>query len=63
MMNVYNLSGQKIRSLVSGSLSAGDHAAVWNGKDENGNSVASGVYIVKLTMGGITAAQRMTFVK
>ena len=62
-MDIYNLSGQKVHSLVSGDFSAGAHSAVWNGRDDKGIKASSGVYFARLTMGGITASQRMTFVK
>ena len=62
-MDIYNLSGQKVRSLVSGHFSTGVHSTVWNGKDDKGITASSGVYFARLTVGGITASQRMTFVK
>ena len=62
-VDIHALSGQKVRSLVSQSLRAGTHSVVWNGRDDRGKAAASGVYLVRLTMGGITASQQMTLVK
>ena len=62
-MDIYNLSGQKVRSLLSGNFSAGAHSTVWNGRNDKGITASSGVYFARLTVGGITASQRMTLVK
>jgi ligand-binding sensor domain-containing protein len=62
-LDIYNLHGQKIRSLISRTLNAGSHSAVWDGKDERAMTAASGVYIVRLSTGAITASQRMTLVR
>ena len=45
---VYDLSGQKVRTLVEGKMGAGEHRAVWDGKDEANRRVASGVYFFYL---------------
>jgi hypothetical protein len=47
-LNIYNLRGRKIKTLFSENLSAGTHAFIWNGKNDNGISVGSGIYFVKL---------------
>ncbi len=45
---VYNLLGQRIRTLVSGSVPAGEHAAVWDGRDDSGSPSGAGVYLYRL---------------
>ncbi|MHB9028901.1 MAG: FlgD immunoglobulin-like domain containing protein [Candidatus Latescibacterota bacterium] len=45
---VYSISGQKVRELVSGQMSAGKHSVIWDGKDEHGKAVSSGIYIARL---------------
>jgi len=50
-LDVYNISGQKIKGLISGYKTSGFYKAVWNGKDEKGKDVSSGVYIAKLMAG------------
>jgi len=60
---VYALTGQRVRTLVDGELAGGIHAAVWNGRDEDGRKVASGVYLLKLEMGGYQAMRKMLLVR
>jgi hypothetical protein len=47
-LTVWNLLGQRVRTLVDGTLPAGRHAYVWEGRDEGGRPVASGVYFYRL---------------
>ena len=62
-MNVYNVAGQKVATLLDGTMSAGHHTVVWNGTNADGLAASSGVYFVTLNMKGLTAAQRMTLVR
>jgi len=43
-LNVYNIKGEKIKTLVSETLIAGEHHIVWNGTDNNNSNVSSGIY-------------------
>ena len=47
-LEIYNVLGQKVNTLLSGPLAAGFHTAVWNGRDLAGRPVASGVYFYRL---------------
>ncbi|MCB5246763.1 MAG: T9SS type A sorting domain-containing protein, partial [Candidatus Cloacimonetes bacterium] len=60
---VYNLKGQKVKSLVSQALPAGDHSVVWNGRDELGQPVASGIYHCRLSYAGQTVLRKMVLAK
>ena len=60
---VYNLKGQKLKSLVSQTLPAGDHSVVWNGRDEQGQPVASGIYFCRLSYAGQTVMRKMVLAK
>jgi len=60
---IYNLLGQQIRSLVKETLDAGFHSIVWDGKNQLGHQVASGVYIYRLQSGDFTTARRMMLLK
>ena len=54
---IYDLQGRLIRRLVDQSLAAGRHTAVWEGRDDSGRSVASGIYFARLEAesgGGMT---------
>ncbi|PKN74034.1 MAG: Gingipain R [Candidatus Cloacimonetes bacterium HGW-Cloacimonetes-3] len=62
-LSVYNLKGQLIRNLVNNSLASGAHNIVWNGKDENGNSVASGIYLYRMETTNYSATQKMMLMK
>jgi len=56
--SIYNIKGQKIRSLLSDQIEAGEHSIVWNGDDKNNNPVSSGIYYYKLDVNGKTKAVR-----
>ncbi len=61
---VYDLKGSLVRTLEAGQLlAAGSHEAVWNGRDNTGQSVAGGVYLYRLKAGSFSASQRMTLIK
>jgi hypothetical protein len=60
---IYDIAGRKVRDLASGSLPAGFHSVTWDGRDTNGKSVSSGVYISRLTQGERTVSRRMTLMK
>lgn len=53
-LSIFNIKGQKIKTLVNTSFTRGDHSIVWKGDDENRNPVSSGVYIYKLYINGKT---------
>lgn len=55
---IYNTLGQKIRTLISGDVQPGIHSVIWNGKDDQGEQVASGIYLYRLKSGN-----RMTLTK
>ncbi len=62
-LTVYNLAGQKVRELVSGTMSEGVHSVVWNGLSDSGLPVSAGVYMSRLTMGDAVTTGRMILVK
>ncbi|MBC8385356.1 MAG: T9SS type A sorting domain-containing protein, partial [Candidatus Cloacimonetes bacterium] len=51
-INVYNIIGQKVRALMDQKLNNGYHTHFWDGKNENGLSVKSGVYFCGIKIGG-----------
>jgi len=55
-LDIYNIKGQKIRSLLTDQIIAGEHSIVWNGKNASGKKVSSGVYLYKLIVNGKTEA-------
>ncbi len=67
-VTIYNLRGELVRQLDLGLQEAGyyvekSRAAYWDGTNEDGESVASGVYFLKLDAGEFTASKRMVVVK
>ena len=62
-ISLYNVAGQKVRELLSGSIKAGVHTVVWDGRDDSGLAVSAGVYIVKMTMGSSVTAKSIMLVK
>ena len=48
-LSVFNLLGQEIRTLVSGERQPGAYSVTWDGRDDFGKAVASGLYIYKMT--------------
>jgi photosystem II stability/assembly factor-like uncharacterized protein len=47
-INIYNLLGQKVRTLANRQMFAGEHTVKWDGRDDAGREVASGIYIYRL---------------
>ncbi|MDD3103297.1 MAG: C25 family cysteine peptidase [Candidatus Cloacimonetes bacterium] len=62
-LNIYNLKGQLVKSLVNSELSAGNHQISWNGKDERGASVASGIYLYRMESPDFKATNKMMLMK
>lgn len=56
---VYNLAGQLVRTLRQAQQSAGKYKLSWDGKDERGNNVATGVYLYRLYAGEFSATKKM----
>ncbi|MBD3291224.1 T9SS type A sorting domain-containing protein [candidate division KSB1 bacterium] len=62
-LDIYNLLGEKVKSLVSQTQSAGYHSIYWNGMDDNGNVVPTGIYVYRLQAGRYIATKRMVLMK
>ena len=62
-LEVFNIKGQKIRTLVDAVHNEGKHSIVWNGRDDFSREVASGVYFYRLTAGGKTSRRKMLLLK
>lgn len=60
---VYNLGGQRIRTWLVAGAPAGDHAFTWDGRDDDGHEVASGVYLVRLQWGQAQTWRRAVLVR
>ncbi len=62
-LTVFNQQGQKVVSLVRGQRNAGYHKVNWNGKNETGRAVASGIYLYRLDAGGFVVTQKMLLLR
>jgi hypothetical protein len=60
---VYNITGQKVRTLVSGGMPAGYHTARWDGRDQTGKRVSAGVYLYRLTSPGYSRTNKLTILR
>ena len=62
-LDIYNILGQKVKSLVNGELNAGWHAVSWDGTNNAGEQMASGVYIYKLNTPNFEHTRKMSLTK
>ena len=62
-LTIYNVLGQKVRTLVDEFKLPGEHRVIWDGKDEKGNPVSSGVYFYKLKVGDFSQVKKMLLIK
>ncbi len=60
---IYNVLGQKVRTFHLGAVSSGTHRLVWNGRNQTGNVVTSGVYFYRLKVGQYVQMRRMLLMK
>jgi len=63
ILNIYNAKGQLVKTLFDGSLPRGEHSFDWDGKDHNGNSVASGMYFYTAQNDKGTQSRKMMLMK
>jgi hypothetical protein len=62
-ITVFNLLGQKVKTVLSGSLESGRHSVYWDGTDHDGTTVASGVYIYQVRTEHDSATRKMILLK
>ena len=62
-LSIYNMLGQKVRTLTTGSKVAGTHVLRWDGRDESGSSVSTGIYLYTLTDGSTSITKKMALMK
>ncbi|MBT3345867.1 MAG: hypothetical protein HN712_16940 [Gemmatimonadetes bacterium] len=62
-LEIYNVLGQRIRTLVEGPMSAGFHTLVWNGRDDVGRHVGAGLYFTLLETESIRHTRKMSLLK
>lgn len=62
-LKVYNLTGQEVATLFDGQMSAGVHTVKWNGRDNSGREVSTGVYLYRLQADDFVAVKKMMLLK
>jgi hypothetical protein len=62
-INIYNILGQRVRTLVDKVIDKGYRNVFWDGKDNNGKVMSSGVYIYMLKVGDKVMTKKLTLIK
>ncbi|MDP8232616.1 MAG: M6 family metalloprotease domain-containing protein [Candidatus Zophobacter franzmannii] len=62
-LGIYNLRGQKVKTLVNELIPQGSHSVIWDGENDEGNTISSGVYFYKLQAGSYTKTKKMILLK
>jgi len=63
LLTLHDVAGRCVRTLVDGHRAAGDYRAVWDGRDDRGYSVASGVYFCRAEIGEWRETEKVVFVR
>lgn len=62
-LEIFDLRGKRVRTLIATAQPAGRHEAAWNGQDDSGQSVASGTYVARLVAGEARFAGKLVLLK
>tara|TARA_Y100000591_G_scaffold25823_1_gene19032 strand:- start:18 stop:956 length:939 start_codon:yes stop_codon:yes gene_type:complete len=62
-LNIYNILGKKVSTLLNNVVNPGKHIIEWNAKDNEGNPVASGIYFYELSSPSFTARKKMLLIR
>jgi flagellar hook assembly protein FlgD len=63
MIEIFDLMGRKIRTLVKAQQSPGNYGIAWDGRNDNGQLVPSGIYIYQLRADDFTQSMKMVFIR
>lgn len=62
-LDIYNIKGQKVKTIIDEYREVGNHSVVWNGRDDNKQEVASGIYLYKIRNGRFSSTKKMILLK
>jgi hypothetical protein len=62
-IEVFNIKGEKVAVLRDEVIKPGNYSVTWNGRDENGNPVSSGVYFYKMKASKFVSTKKMILIK
>ncbi len=60
---LYDICGRQVRTLTDQNLPAGWHSTVWDGKDDQGRAVSTGVYFYRLNFEGTALTRKITLIR
>jgi hypothetical protein len=60
---IYNLAGQKVKTLIDGEMETGTHHVYWNGLDERGTQAPSGIYFARLALGNTFQTRKLVVLR
>jgi len=63
VLDVYNVAGRKVASVIDGELPTGRHTVTWDGVDSAGQKVSAGIYFYRLTAGENESTRKMILLK
>ena len=63
ILKIYNLHGQEIKTLVDEIQTPNNYVVSWDGSDNNGNQVSSGVYLYQLKAGAFSQIKKMSLIR
>ena len=62
-LDIYNVKGQKVKTLLNKEMEDGSHSIVWNGKNSDDKKVSSGMYFYKISVNGTYKTKKMLMLK
>ena len=62
-IEVFNIRGQKVTTLINEHMEVGDHTLVWEGTNKSNQKVASGIYFYKMKSGNYSSTKKMILMK
>ena len=62
-MVIFNVLGERVRALVNDNLKSGLHTAIWDGKDAAGVDCASGMYLYRLSIDGLSDTKKLILLR
>ena len=62
-LKIFDMLGREIKTIINEEMNAGNHSTIWNGDNNLGNKVSSGVYIYRLTAGDYISTKKMVLMK
>jgi len=62
-LEIFDLTGRKVKTVIDGQINTGENIVTWNGLDDNGNPVSSGIYFYRLEAGNSSQVEKMVLIK